>query len=68
MYSHPRGHNSGVVCFQIAYTVYNRIALNKQLHNFNYVCLTAGAAGLVFSAFYPLVFLSTRGNTKMTCI
>nr|DAD33304.1 TPA_asm: hypothetical protein HUJ06_012155 [Nelumbo nucifera] len=33
----------------------NAIPLNKQLYNFNYVCLTAGAAGLVFSVFYIMV-------------
>lgn len=31
------------------------IPLNKQLYSFSYVCLTAGAAGLVFSAFYLLI-------------
>ncbi|KAL4202773.1 hypothetical protein AMTRI_Chr02g222850 [Amborella trichopoda] len=31
------------------------IPLNKQLYSFSYVCLTAGAAALVFSAFYLLV-------------
>lgn len=31
------------------------IPLNKQLYSFSYVCLTAGAAALVFSAFYVLV-------------
>lgn len=31
------------------------IPLNKQLYTFSYVCVTAGAAALVFSAFYILV-------------
>eukprot|EP00250_Pteridium_aquilinum_P013049 c21099_g1_i1 orf=235-1701(+) len=29
--------------------------LNKQLYSFSYVCLTGGAAGLVFSAFYIVI-------------
>ncbi|KAI3941369.1 hypothetical protein MKW98_021642, partial [Papaver atlanticum] len=33
----------------------NGIPLNKQLYSFSYVCLTAGAAALVFSALYVLV-------------
>ncbi|KAF6171471.1 hypothetical protein GIB67_017995 [Kingdonia uniflora] len=31
------------------------IPLNKQLYSFSYVCFTAGAAGIVFSAFYVLI-------------
>ncbi|KAJ6794396.1 heparan-alpha-glucosaminide N-acetyltransferase [Iris pallida] len=31
------------------------IPLNKQLYSFSYICVTAGAAGLVFSTFYFLV-------------
>ncbi|GMG99740.1 hypothetical protein Nepgr_001580 [Nepenthes gracilis] len=31
------------------------IPLNKQLYTFSYVCLTSGAAALVFSAFYTAV-------------
>lgn len=31
------------------------IPINKQLYSFSYVCFTAGAAGIVFSAFYVLV-------------
>ncbi|PKA58430.1 heparan-alpha-glucosaminide N-acetyltransferase [Apostasia shenzhenica] len=31
------------------------IPFNKQLYSFSYVCLTAGAAGIVFSTFYILV-------------
>ncbi|GFY94888.1 heparan-alpha-glucosaminide N-acetyltransferase-like protein [Actinidia rufa] len=31
------------------------IPLNKQLYTFSYVCVTSGAAALVFSAFYTLV-------------
>ncbi|XP_058082279.1 uncharacterized protein LOC131230391 isoform X2 [Magnolia sinica] len=34
----------------------NAIPLNKQLYSFSYVCLTAGAAALVFSVFYVLVY------------
>ncbi|XP_028068113.1 heparan-alpha-glucosaminide N-acetyltransferase isoform X1 [Camellia sinensis] len=33
----------------------NAIPLNKQLYTFSYVCVTSGAAALVFSAFYTLV-------------
>ncbi|XP_042475639.1 heparan-alpha-glucosaminide N-acetyltransferase [Macadamia integrifolia] len=33
----------------------NAIPLNKQLYSFSYVCVTAGAAALVFSVFYVLV-------------
>ncbi|TVU34646.1 hypothetical protein EJB05_16489 [Eragrostis curvula] len=31
------------------------IPLNKQLYTFSYICVTAGAAGIVFSIFYFLV-------------
>ncbi|RWR91937.1 heparan-alpha-glucosaminide N-acetyltransferase [Cinnamomum micranthum f. kanehirae] len=31
------------------------IPLNKQLYSFSYVCFTAGAAGIVFSAIYILI-------------
>ncbi|KAH7553527.1 hypothetical protein ACOSQ2_030045 [Xanthoceras sorbifolium] len=31
------------------------IPINKQLYSFSYVCFTAGAAGIVFSAFYILI-------------
>ncbi|KAG6481904.1 hypothetical protein ZIOFF_058528 [Zingiber officinale] len=31
------------------------IPLNKQLYSFSYVCVTAGAAGLVLSAFYAMI-------------
>jgi predicted acyltransferase len=31
------------------------IPLNKQLYTFSYICVTAGAAGVVFSIFYYLV-------------
>ncbi|XP_058216330.1 uncharacterized protein LOC131327276 isoform X1 [Rhododendron vialii] len=37
------------------------IPLNKQLYSFSYVCVTSGAAALVFSAFYVLVDI---GNVK----
>ncbi|MED6211991.1 hypothetical protein PIB30_078858 [Stylosanthes scabra] len=33
----------------------NAIPINKQLYSFSYVCFTAGAAGIVFSAFYILI-------------
>ncbi|XP_039129748.1 heparan-alpha-glucosaminide N-acetyltransferase [Dioscorea cayenensis subsp. rotundata] len=33
----------------------NAIPLNKQLYSFSYVCVTAGAAAIVFSTFYFLV-------------
>ncbi|KAG0460314.1 hypothetical protein HPP92_023442 [Vanilla planifolia] len=33
----------------------NAIPLNKQLYSFSYVCFTAGAAGIVLSAFYILI-------------
>ncbi|TVU03615.1 hypothetical protein EJB05_50802, partial [Eragrostis curvula] len=33
----------------------NAIPLNKQLYSFSYVCFTAGAAGVVLSAFYILI-------------
>jgi heparan-alpha-glucosaminide N-acetyltransferase len=31
------------------------IPLNKQLYSFSYICVTAGAAGIVFSILYFLV-------------
>lgn len=31
------------------------IPLNKQLYTFSYVCVTSGAAALVFSALYVMV-------------
>ncbi|TYH31299.1 hypothetical protein ES288_A01G162700v1 [Gossypium darwinii] len=31
------------------------IPINEQLYSFSYVCFTAGAAGIVFSAFYILI-------------
>ncbi|WCJ43102.1 hypothetical protein M5689_023864 [Euphorbia peplus] len=33
----------------------NVVPLNKQLYSFSYVCVTSGAAALVFSAFYVMV-------------
>ena len=42
------------------------IPLNKQLYTLSYVCVTAGAAALVFSAFYILVCYSQ--NNLMACI
>eukprot|EP01018_Ginkgo_biloba_P027459 Gb_07710 [translate_table: standard] len=51
------------------------IPLNKQLYSFSYVCFTAGAAGIVFSAFYilidvwgiriPFLFLEWMGMNAM---
>lgn len=35
------------------------IPINKQLYSISYVCLTAGAAGIVFSVFYLLVYICT---------
>ncbi|KAG7030144.1 Heparan-alpha-glucosaminide N-acetyltransferase, partial [Cucurbita argyrosperma subsp. argyrosperma] len=35
------------------------IPLNKQLYTFSYVCVTSGAAALVFSVFYALVLFSS---------
>ena len=32
------------------------IPINKQLYSFSYVCFTGGAAGIVLSAFYILVW------------
>ncbi|KAI3882487.1 hypothetical protein MKW92_021710 [Papaver armeniacum] len=40
----------------------NGIPLNKQLYSFSYVCLTAGAAALVFSALYVLVDIFGLGH------
>lgn len=34
---------------------FTAIPLNKQLYTFSYVCVTSGAAALVFSAIYILV-------------
>ncbi|KAK8621079.1 hypothetical protein V6N13_067522 [Hibiscus sabdariffa] len=34
---------------------FQAIPINKQLYSFSYVCFTAGAAGIVFSAFYILI-------------
>ncbi|RVW31610.1 Heparan-alpha-glucosaminide N-acetyltransferase [Vitis vinifera] len=38
------------------------IPLNKQLYTFSYVCVTSGAAALVFSFFYILVCYSSERN------
>ncbi|KAI3854438.1 hypothetical protein MKW92_051756 [Papaver armeniacum] len=40
----------------------NGIPLNKQLYSFSYVCLTAGAAALVFSTLYVLVDIFGLGH------
>ncbi|PIN10307.1 heparan-alpha-glucosaminide N-acetyltransferase [Handroanthus impetiginosus] len=42
-----------IVAFILHFT--DAIPLNKQLYSFSYVCFTAGAAGIVFSAFYILI-------------
>lgn len=62
---HFKGHSErlkqwvsmGVVLVVIAIILHftDAIPLNKQLYSFSYVCLTAGAAGLVFSFFYVLI-------------
>ncbi|KAL5712685.1 heparan-alpha-glucosaminide N-acetyltransferase [Ranunculus cassubicifolius] len=62
---HFKGHaerlkhwvSMGVVLLVIAIILHftDAIPINKQLYSFSYVCFTAGAAGIVFSAFYILV-------------
>ncbi|KAK9161560.1 hypothetical protein Syun_007901 [Stephania yunnanensis] len=44
-----------LLVFGIVLHFTNAIPLNKQLYSFSYVCLTAGAAALVFSLFYVMV-------------
>nr|CAB3491284.1 unnamed protein product [Digitaria exilis] len=39
----------------------NAIPINKQLYSFSYVCFTGGAAGIVLSAFYILVWFMSQG-------
>ncbi|OAY63862.1 Heparan-alpha-glucosaminide N-acetyltransferase, partial [Ananas comosus] len=43
-----------LICAVILHST-NAIPLNKQLYSFSYVCFTAGAAGIVLSAFYILI-------------
>nr|GEU38631.1 heparan-alpha-glucosaminide N-acetyltransferase isoform X1 [Tanacetum cinerariifolium] len=45
----------GLVVLGIILHVTNAIPLNKQLYTFSYVCVTSGAAALVFSFFYIMV-------------
>ncbi|GJT95215.1 hypothetical protein Tco_1090733 [Tanacetum coccineum] len=45
----------GLVVLGIILHVSNAIPLNKQLYTFSYVCVTSGAAALVFSFFYIMV-------------
>ncbi|KAK9735464.1 hypothetical protein RND81_04G207100 [Saponaria officinalis] len=44
-----------LLIFGIVLHFTNAIPLNKQLYSFSYVCVTSGAAALVFSFFYSLV-------------
>lgn len=62
---HFKGHaerlkqwiSMGVVLLALACILHftDAIPINKQLYSFSYVCFTAGAAGIVFSAFYLLI-------------
>ncbi|KAA8536833.1 hypothetical protein F0562_029311 [Nyssa sinensis] len=62
---HMKGHSSrlthwvamGFALLILGITLHftDAIPLNKQLYTFSYVCVTSGAAALVFSAFYILV-------------
>lgn len=45
----------GLLGFGLILHFSNAIPLNKQLYSFSYVCFTAGAAGIVLSAFYWLI-------------
>ncbi|KAI3754933.1 hypothetical protein L1987_54725 [Smallanthus sonchifolius] len=45
----------GLVVFGILLHFTDAIPLNKQLYTFSYVCVTSGAAALVFSFFYVVV-------------
>ncbi|XP_042428405.1 heparan-alpha-glucosaminide N-acetyltransferase-like [Zingiber officinale] len=47
----------GIALLTCGFTLHfsNAIPLNKQLYSFSYVCVTAGAAGLVLSAFYAMI-------------
>ncbi|KAI8555679.1 hypothetical protein RHMOL_Rhmol05G0192300 [Rhododendron molle] len=46
----------------------NAIPLNKQLYTFSYVCVTSGAAALVFSAFYVLRALWNMEDQRLTAL
>ncbi|XP_039016002.1 heparan-alpha-glucosaminide N-acetyltransferase-like [Hibiscus syriacus] len=62
-----------ILAFLLHFT--HAIPINKQLYTISYVCLTAGAAGIVFSGFYividvwgfrtPFVFLEWIGMNSM---
>ncbi|KAI5680753.1 hypothetical protein M9H77_01980 [Catharanthus roseus] len=62
---HFKGHaerlkhwvSMGLVLIIVALTLHftDAIPINKQLYSFSYVCFSAGAAGIVFSAFYILI-------------
>lgn len=62
---HFKGHSERLkqwVSLAIGFTVLafilhfsGAIPINKQLYSISYVCLTAGAAGIVFSVFYLLI-------------
>ncbi|XP_021289735.1 heparan-alpha-glucosaminide N-acetyltransferase-like [Herrania umbratica] len=45
----------GLIIVAIILHFTDAIPINKQLYSFSYVCFTAGAAGIVFSAFYVLI-------------
>ncbi|KAK1403375.1 heparan-alpha-glucosaminide N-acetyltransferase-like [Heracleum sosnowskyi] len=45
----------GLLVFAIILHFTDAIPINKQLYSFSYVCFTAGAAGILFSAFYMLI-------------
>ncbi|XP_059667581.1 uncharacterized protein LOC132313000 [Cornus florida] len=45
----------GLLVLAIILHFTDAIPINKQLYSFSYVCFTAGAAGIVFSAFYILI-------------
>lgn len=45
----------GLLIIAIILHFTDAIPINKQLYSFSYVCFTAGAAGIVFSAFYVLI-------------
>ncbi|KAK1441063.1 hypothetical protein QVD17_06900 [Tagetes erecta] len=45
----------GLLIIAILLHFTDAIPINKQLYSISYVCFTAGAAGIVFSAFYVLI-------------
>lgn len=46
----------GLLILAIILHFADAIPITKQLYNFSYVCFTAGAARIVFSAFYILLY------------